>query len=52
VSTSLSLDILKNLLPLLQEFDGVDQYNLIFSIANILKGEKQNKSFFCENGGA
>ena len=52
VSTSLSLDVLKNLMPLMKDFEGDDQHNLIFSIANILKGEKANKSYFCDNGGS
>lgn len=49
VSTNLSLDILKNLMPLLNTFSGTDQYNLIFTIANILKGDPQNKMYFYEH---
>lgn len=28
-----------------------DQFNIILTIKNILKGDKCNKSFFLENGG-
>jgi len=28
-----------------------DQYNIILTIKNILKGDKENKRYFLENGG-
>ena len=52
VSTKLSLDVLKNLLPLLDKFTGVDKINLIYSISNILKGDNSNKLFFFEHNGS
>jgi len=52
VSTYLSLEILKNLIPFLYVFQDEDKMNLIFSISNILKGDKQNKQYFFDNGGS
>ena len=52
VSTHLSLEILKNLMTFMHVFKGEDRFNLIFSITNILKGDKENKKYFFENGGA
>ncbi len=52
VSTNLSLAVLKNLMPLLKTFEGTDKLNLVYSISNILKGEKENKIFFYESEGS
>lgn len=52
VSLSLSKNILEKLMPLLQQFSGSDKLNLIFTITNILKGDKANKMYFFEQGGS
>jgi len=52
ISTQLSLEVLRNLMHLLPLFQGTDRVNLFFSISNILKGLKQSKELFIEQGGA
>ncbi|CDW78052.1 UNKNOWN [Stylonychia lemnae] len=52
VSSKLSLDVLKNLMPLLTIFQGDDKLHLIYSISNILKGDNDNKMFFFEKDGS
>ena len=47
-----SLPILKAMLLLVEKVeDKNDVYNIILTIKNILKGAKENKMFFFENGG-
>lgn len=52
VSSKLSLEVLKNLMPLMLIFSGHDKNNLIYSISNILKGENKNKIYFFDNDGS
>lgn len=54
----LSLKILKSMLNLLNEMENDeeflgkwDQYNIIVTIKNILKGDEENKQYFLDNGG-
>ena len=47
-----SLDILKSMMTLLDKMKNRnDQFNIILTIKNILKGDKTNKSYFLNNGG-
>lgn len=47
-----SLDILKSMMSLLDKMKNRnDQFNIIMTIKNILKGDKTNKTYFLENGG-
>ena len=47
-----SLDILKAMMTLLDQMTSRDdRYNIILTIKNILKGDKENKRYFLENGG-
>lgn len=47
-----SLDILKSMMVLLDKMKNRnDQFNIILTIKNILKGDKCNKSYFLDNGG-
>jgi hypothetical protein len=47
-----SLAILKSMMSLLDSMkDRDDQYNIILTIKNILKGDKVNKLYFLEQGG-
>lgn len=43
VTSHLSLEVLKNLIPLISKFSGNDTSNLIYTISNILKGDKNSK---------
>ena len=54
----LSLKILKSMLNLLDEMEidedflgKWDRYNIIVTIKNILKGDKENKMYFLDHGG-
>ena len=54
----LSLKILKSMLNLLEEMETDedflgkwDRYNIIVTIKNILKGDKENKMYFLDHGG-
>ena len=48
----LSLQILKSMMALLDYMDQRDdRYNIILTIKNILKGDKENKRYFLDNGG-
>lgn len=56
VNQPISLDILRNLMPLLDMFhndpaNSKHIANLIFSISNIVKGDPANKRYFFEQGG-
>ena len=48
----LSLQILKSMMALLDSMEQRDdKYNIILTIKNILKGDKENKRYFLDNGG-
>jgi len=51
VAKSHSLDVLKNLMTLMDDFDGNDKVNLTFIFANILKGTREKKEYFLQNKG-
>jgi hypothetical protein len=49
-SPELSVNILKEMLLLLDSMPSKsDEYNIIMTIKNIVKGHKENKKFFFEN---
>ena len=50
--SDLSLQILKSMMALLDVMEKRDdRYNIILTIKNILKGDKENKKYFLDNGG-
>ena len=57
VNSQISIEVLKRLMPLLTVLQESGEaklstsVNLIFSIANIVKGDSQNKKYFYEQGG-
>lgn len=56
VSSPLSLEVLKNLIPLTDIMSGVkecteDMINLVQTIANLIKGTDENKLHFFEHNG-